>query len=245
MKKTLFTVAIVLITGFMTFAQEDSTKIVEFDLGADIASSYVWRGLLFDNSPNIQGWGELAAGSFFAGIWASTNFTGTYAETDVYAGVALGNLTATFTDYFTGYDDVFNFDKLETWHAGELMLQYTISEDFPLQITAATIIYGADLKLDSIGSIDEEPYFNEESNYSTYFELMYPFSIGSVDLEFAIGGTTHDSYFYATEGAALTNISLKSSKAIKVTNDFELPVSFQLVVNPELKSVYSVFVLSF
>lgn len=242
--KIISSLALILSTFSFGYTQEKTNNPISFDLGADITSSYIWRGLQLDNAPNIQGWGELSAGNFFIGAWASSNFNGNFAETDVYVGYTLGNLTATLTDYFSGSEDAFNYKKEETGHSGELMLEYSISDAFPLKLTAGTIVFGSDLKLDYIDDA-EEPYFKDNNNYSTYLELMYPFTVGAVDFEFAIGGTTHESYYYSSEGAAITNINLKTSKSVKITSEFELPIAFQVVVNPELETFHSVFMISF
>jgi len=214
------------------------------DMGVDLVSNYVWRGIQHDAAPNIQGWVELYTDSFFAGLFASTNLTGSYSETDIYVGFYFGNLTITITDYLWGTDDAFNFKRGETSHSGEISLQYTIGEDFPLRLTGAAVVYGDDMKLDSI-AVTAEPYFSNNRNYSAYLELMYPVSLGSIDFELSLGGVTHESYYYDATQAAIINIGIKASKMIPISEKFKLPVSYQLTINPELESIYSTLSVSF
>ncbi len=219
--------------------EEGSTSAFSADLGTDLVSSYVWRGLAFDNAPNIQGSGEIGLGGFFAGAWASVNFPGTYQETDLYAGYGIGNFTLSVTDYFTGWEDYFNFVHDQTGHVGELIASYTLSENIPLTFTLGTLVYGADKKLDSDTS------FSSRNNYSTYLEMMYPFTVGETELSLVAGGVLQESAFYISDGAALINLGIAVSKEIKVTELFSLPISFALTVNPELENVYTVFKISF
>lgn len=196
--------------------EEPKTNSTKYDIGVDIVSNYVWRGLLVAPASSIQGNAELSKSWLSTGFWTSTTFIGTYIETDVYIGCNIKNITATIANYLTGKQDFYNFKNNETSHAGEVLLQYIIRDKFPMQISAGSIIWGADLQLDSIG-VDEEVYFNTHQNFSTYLELTYPTIFIDVDLEFTIGGVTHKSYYYETTGAAITNIN--------ITDSFSLPIS--------------------
>ena len=95
MKKLIYTTIFILSFSICSFAQEEEkeekTSSVSFDLGADITSSFIWRGLLIDPTPQIQGWAEVGFGNLFIGSWGAANFQGTYTETDVYLGYAAGN----------------------------------------------------------------------------------------------------------------------------------------------------------
>lgn len=219
--------------------EEVSASAFSADLGADLVSSYVWRGLALDNAPNIQGFGEIGLGGFFAGAWASVNFTGTYQETDLYAGYGIGNFTLSLTDYFVGWEDYFNFVHDQTGHVGELVANYTLSEKIPLTLTLGTLIYGADKKLNTDSS------YSSQNNYSTYLEMIFPFSVGETEISLVAGGVLQESAFYMTDGVALINLGVALSKDIKLTDLFSLPISFALTANPELESVYTVFKISF
>lgn len=234
---TIFSLAAFFFTsGFCQDVNNKESTDTYADLGADIVSSYLWRGLMLDPTPNMQGWGEFGIGSLTIGAWASSNFTGTFLETDLYASYNFGPVDIVFTDYYVGWENYFKFKKEETIHAGEIMLEYTISEDFPLQLSLGTIIYGADAKVSGDTS---------KNNFSTYFELQYPFAVGETEISLIAGGVTHESGFYESDGAAIINLGAMISKEIKISDAFSLPVYFSVVVNPHLESVYTVFGISF
>jgi hypothetical protein len=47
--------------------------------------------------------------------------------------------------------------------------------------------------------------------------------------------------FYGTDGFAITNLALKATKDIKVTNSFSIPVFAQVAANPCAQKAYFVF----
>jgi hypothetical protein len=243
MKRRTVLIIVLILISFSVFSQDiilvnkDSKSYT--DIGADIVSSYVWRGLQVDASPNIQGWGEFGNNFFNVGVWASSNFNGSYVEADVYAGFTIGGFNALLTDYFVGSDDFFNFDKNETTHVAEIALQYTISDNFPLQFTFGTLIFGDDKQIASV-DLNDDPVFNNKNNFSSYIELMYTITHRNTEISCVAGGVTHESYFYSSEKASIINLGVTASKEIKITDNFSLPISFGLTVNPELESIYTV-----
>jgi len=58
----------VLITVFTFLATNKSTAQ---DLGADLVSSYVWRGTQFGSGAHIQPWVSLSTGNLEFGAWGS------------------------------------------------------------------------------------------------------------------------------------------------------------------------------
>lgn len=209
-----------------------------FDMGADLMSRYVWRGLLFSASPNVQPWIEYSYKNFTVGTWGSYATNEYYAEVDLYATYTLGNLSFTVFDYYgqaendtSIVNDYFNTKNDETAHLLEGTVAYTISDDFPLTITLATFFYGPDFNADG------------DNNYSTYLELAYPFQIGGTDVNAFIGGTLNEGYY--AEEAGLVNIGIQVSKSIPVTEKYSIPLSSSLSMNPSAKEVFLVFGISF
>jgi len=247
LKKVAIITILAMVIAITAYSQEndaENSKVETYtDLGADLVSSYVWRGIMVDPSPNVQGWGEFGIGSLTVGAWASTNFTGTFAETDLYAGYSIGNFTATITNYFAGTDDFYNFEKDNTIHVGELGLQYTVSENIPLQLTLSTLVYGDDKKPETYNADGDT--IPGKNNYSTYFELMYPITHGETEIKFVLGGVTHESSFYGNDGLAIINVGIQLAKEVKITEEYSLPIAFGLTTNPNQKSMYAVFSVSF
>ena len=75
--------------------------------------------------------------------------------------------------------------------------------------------------------------------YSSYVELDVPFKLATVDWNATAGAVPFATDFYGTTGFAVTNLSLKATKDIKVTDSFSIPVFGQVVANPFL--IYSLY----
>ncbi len=211
-----------------TFAQESKGS---FSVGADIVSSYVWRGLPQDatnpkGSPNIQPFVSYSIGGFTIGAWGSGSFTGSVKEVDLYATYAFSDaLSITLTDYNWNFSKS-HFDYSSTTdHVFEGTISYAGIESFPLAASLNTMFFGADKK--ASGS----------QAYSTYLELSYP--LGSSAKVFA-GAALGESATYATDGFAITNIGLKVSKEIEVTEKFSLPIYGIIGFNPKAENAFLV-----
>ena len=202
---------------FTTFGTQ---KVEAQDFGADVASSYVWRGTQFGNGPHVQPWMSLGYGNLELGAWGSVPLTagdgGT--ELDLYVSYDLGPLALTVTNYtfpiaggaYLDGEGLFEGDYLEVSGSG------------------------------SVGPIDLTV------GYFTELEALYieaGFSIGVVDVAIGYAGED-DSNWYVSE-AGLCNISVGGSKEVKITDDYSLPLFGSLVYNPEAESAFLVFGMSF
>src|ERR1035437_9439224 len=111
----------------------------QFATGADIVSSYVWRGFpqdltLLKGTPNIQPYVSFTTGGLTLGSWASSSFTGGVKEVDLYATYAFSSQFAvTLTDYNWGFASTKGyFDYSSTTdHIYEATVAYTGTEKFP------------------------------------------------------------------------------------------------------------------
>ena len=77
--------------------------------------------------------------------------------------------------------------------------------------------------------------------YSSYVEATVPFTLATVDWSATAGAVPFATDFYGTTGFAVTNLSLKATKDIKVTDSFSIPVFGQVVANPCSQKAYLVF----
>jgi len=212
----------------------------QFSTGADIVSSYVWRGVPQESNskagtPNIQPYASFTTGGFTIGSWASSSFSGNVKEVDLYATYVFSPLfSVTLTDYNYGFgtDSVggqkyFNYKKAETDHVFEGTLAYAGVESFPLSLSINTMFYGADKK----------PSDATKQAYSTYFEFGYPItSFAKVFL----GGSVGESNNYLTSKFGITNVGFKVSKSIAITDKFSLPVYGIVGANPYAKNAFFV-----
>jgi hypothetical protein len=223
-----------------SFAQDEAKKESPHYLSvhADVMSRYIWRGLVFSPAVNIQPLVDYTYKGLSVGSWGSYGVGTNYFETDLYLSYSLGNLSITLFDYYnemeTAMDSVnyFNFKAGETWHMLEATLAYTISEDFPLTVTAATFFYGADYN-----------YTDKKQFYSTYLELAYAFSVKEVSANVFLGGCLNKGLY--ADKAAIVNVGVKAVKNIKLSDTFELPISGSFILNPYAEDVFLVLGLHF
>ena len=198
----------------------------QFATGADIVSSYVWRGFPQEatkGTPNIQPYVSFTTGGLTLGSWASSSLLGNVKEVDLYATYAFSSqLALTVTDYNWGFASpkgYFDYSKATSDHIYEATLAYTGTEKFPISASINTMFAGADKK----------PSDATKAALSTYIELGYQISpLAKV----FVGGVLGESNAYATTAAGLTNVGIKVSKSIAITDKFSLPVYGILGANP-------------
>jgi len=205
----------------------------QFATGADIVSSYVWRGFPQDGAlpkgtPNIQPYVSFTTGGLTLGSWASSSFTGGIKEVDLYATYAFSSQFAvTLTDYNWGFASTKGyFDYSSTTdHIYEATVAYTGTEKFPISASVNTMFAGADK--------------NSSGNQalSTYIELGY--QLTPLAKVFA-GGLVSSGSAYGSSPAGLTNVGLKVSKSIAITDKFSLPVYGILGANPSTGGAFFV-----
>ena len=191
------------------------------DFGADLVSSYVWRGAQFGSGAHIQPYMDLGSGNLTGGVWGSfpTSAKGGGNELDLWVSYDFGPLALTVTNYtFPGEGGVYTDGE------GLFNGDYT-------ELAASTSIMGVDL---SAG------YFTEVE--ALYVELG--FSTGAVDIAFGYGDDQADG-FYAGGGSGLVNMSFSGSKDIQISDNYALPVFGSFIINPEAETAFLVFGISF
>jgi hypothetical protein len=230
MKKS-FVVIMALTLALAANAQEEG---LNFSVGADVVSSYVWRGA-YQTGFSVQPGVGLEVSGFSVSAWGSTDlFGGGFKEVDFSVGYSIAGFSVAITDYWWAGEEAFKYFnyKKTTEHLWEASVNYTLPvASFPLSLSLNTFFAGADV-LNS----------DEKRVYSTYIEAGLPFSVKDVGLEVALGLTPGES-IYAPK-ASVVNLSLKASKELKITDSFSLPVFGQIIANPRSEGIYFVFGLS-
>ena len=233
-----------LFVSSITAMAQDTTDVKpevpssSLDLGVDIQSRYIWRGIqLGGNSPSVQPYIEFSTGKFAIGAWGAYNLggTGTGNEADLYVTYSISDaFSLTVTDYFFPTDG--NFQGYFPYNAGHVfegMVSFAGTEGFPIGIGVATNFGGA-IKYDDGG--------DEKSAYSTYVELSYGTSVGDVDLGLTAGAVfADDNGYYLTDGSGFINLGLSASKEVKLSESFSLPVNAALIFNPDAENIYLTF----
>lgn len=219
--------ALILASGATLAIAQDSTSC--FCVGADIVSSYVWRGFkqdltLTSQSPNIQPYVSYMIGGLTLGSWGSTSFTGTVKEVDLYATYAFTSaLSLTLTDYNWSFAQSYFKYGSGTDHVFEATLAWVGTESLPLSASVNTMFAGND-KTDA-----------GKQAFSSYVELGYQLAENT---KVFAGGSLLDTPMYG--GAGVTNVGLKVTKEIVLSDTFSLPVYGIAGINPLGKDAFLV-----
>lgn len=209
---------------------------VETTVGADVVSSYIWRGCSLGDAAIQPTLGVSAAG-FDLSLWGSTgivNYVDTK-ELDITLSYGIAGFSLGVTDYWfsTGnepYGRYSVYKEKETNHVFEAFLGYDLGF---ASVSCYTNFAGNDFKADG------------DRAFSSYIELVAPFSAGDTELTASVGFVPMESPLYGTDGFAVTNISLAASKELVITDSFSLPISAGLTFNPCSEMAYLVFGISF
>lgn len=192
----------------------------QWSTGADLYSSYVWRGVQY-GGPSIQPYVDYTKGGFSIGAWGSAGFDGTM-EMDLYASYGFDfGLSIGATDYYYPGTEYFELSDSIGAHGFELNLGYevkglSLSANYMLNEAGGAGTVGGDM----------------------YFELGYSFK--SLDLFVGAGDGWHtpDGEF------GVVNVGIGTSKEIPITEKFSLPVSGSVILNPTTEQFYIVVGIS-
>lgn len=210
------------------------TKAQEVYVNADIVSSYMWRGMKC-GSASIQPTLGVSLGGFTLSAWGSSQFSKGNNELDLSLEYGFKGFTLSFTDYFTQDEDesfdYFNYRARTTGHSYDAGIAYEFGERFPLSIAWYTMVAGNDFKE------------NDKRAWSSYIELLYPFTVSNIDLGVEVGITPWEG-LYANK-FNVTNIALNASKSIKITDSFSFPLFGKLGFNPYENHAYFVVGIGF
>ena len=224
---------------------------LEIKPSASLVSSYVWRGM-YQSGAAFQPGITLSTHGFALGIWGSTDFTGQgHKEFDINLSYSIAGLTISLSDYWwagesgiknthvSGLNHYFDYKSASTAHILEGGLSYQLPfEKCPLRFSWYTMFWGGDKHTAADGTIKQA--------YSSYFECACPFTVGSVVLTPAVGCSPWTSQScYLNTGFAVNHVSLKAERAIRITDNFSIPLFVQAIWNPDRQDIHCVFGLSF
>lgn len=239
MKRYRFTaLALVALTGTCAIAQEATTEApeekakVETTICADIVTNYIWRGQKLGEvgiQPTLGiGYKGLSLAAW--GHYGLSNPDDTK-EFDLTLSYTTGGLNVGITDYFFSNKEdqvkYFMYEAHETAHVWEANIGYDFG---PVAFQWYTNFAGAD-------GINK----SGKRAYSSYMEVSAPFKLGGIDWTAALGAVPYATSFYAdVTGFAVTNLSVRATKDIKVTDTFSIPIFGQLTANPCSQKAYLV-----
>ncbi|MBR3477609.1 MAG: hypothetical protein IKH43_00715 [Bacteroidaceae bacterium] len=238
--KTIFISTILSISTLTSIAQV-STPLPrregpEVGLGSDIVSSYIWRGQDL-GGVSLQPTLGLEYKGISLSAWGSVGLAdpADTKEFDITLGYTIGGLNIGITDYWFNagldpQDRYFKYDAHGTNHVFEANIGY----DF--------------------GVVSAQWYTNISGNdgvnkdgkraYSSYFEVAAPFKLATCDWTATVGAVPYATDFYGTNGFAVTNLAVRASKDIKVTDSFSIPIFGEVSANPCSQKAYLVVGMS-
>ncbi len=228
MKKTLLITASLLLLFAFTpnvMAQEEE-EASNWGASLDIYSSYIWRGTKFGTGAAFQPGLEFSTGAFAIGGWGSVSTGGDEAlEMDLYASYSIGGFSIGLTDYYFGGD----WTEYDVNHYLEPSLSFGTG-DFS--------IAGYYMLLPATDATEEEPATSFGDNGDMYFEAGYSFKNVDITLGAGDGQYTSDGDF------TVCNIGIGTSKHIKLTESFSLPLSGGVILNPSTGGFFIVAAIS-
>ncbi len=190
--------------------------------GADFCSSFIWRGTKLGSGPAVQPVLEFASGFFTAGAWGSYDFRD-YQEVDLYLSFALNeDFSIGIQDYYLPGLRYFDYSRETGSHAFELNFNYSGEH---VSLEADYVINEAG----GAGSLGDD----------LYFEAGMSFDYFSVFMGAGNGWHTYDP----EEDEAtfnVCNIGIETSQTIEITDRFCIPVTGQLIFNPDKEQMFIV-----
>ena len=205
---------------------------VETTISSDFVSSYIWRG---------QDLGSVAVqpilGLGYKGLsltaWGSYGLTNPddVKEFDLTLAYSTGGLNIGITDYWfsAGLDPDARYFKYDA-HGTNHVFEATVGYDFgPVALAWYTNFAGND-------GVNKDG----KRAYSSYVEANLPFRLVGVDWTATAGAVPYATTSYGTTGFAVTNLSLRVTKEIKVSDSFSIPIFGQVTGNPCSQKAYLV-----
>jgi hypothetical protein len=223
MKKALLNMGvIILFINFSTGVFAQQNKISGFNINADLYSSFIWRGSKFGTGPHFQPSMKFKTGGFTAGVWGTFDMNG-YSETDPYVlyefpfGLSMG-----ITDYYYPGMKLSDISVETGSHAFEL---------------------NGCLNLKSL-SLSANYIINEAGGAGTKGQDMY-FQAGWSFDHFNVFAGCGNGWHTSTGKFNVCNIGIGTGKNIRITESFSIPVTGQVIINPEREQMFIVAGFSF
>ena len=227
--KKFYIFAISVLSGFAAQAQET----VETTISTDVVSSYIWRGQDL-GSAAVQPTLGIDYKGLSLSAWGSYGLVNTAdtKEFDLTLSYTIGGLNIGMTDYWFdrgGHDPENRYFKYDA-HGTNHVFEATVGYDFGVaSVQWSTNFSGNDYKADG------------KRAYSSYMEVVVPFKLSAIEWTATAGAVPSESVQYGTKGFAVTNLALKATKDIKITDSFSVPVFGQVAANPCSQKAYLVF----
>ena len=213
----------------MTVLAQDE---IETTISGDIVSNYIWRGQDL-GSVSLQPTLGIGYKGLSLSAWSNVGLSNPAdgKELDLTLAYSIGGLNIGVTDYWTeaGGDPQGRYFKYDA-HGTNHVFEANIGYDFGIASLQWYTNYAGNDGVNKDG----------DRAYSSYVEANVPFKLASVDWTATAGAVPFATDFYGTTGFAVTNLSLRADKEIKVTDSFSIPIFGQVIANPCSQKAYLV-----
>ena len=212
----------------------ESESKIETTISGDIVSSYIWRGQDLGNV-SLQPTLGIGYKGLSLTAWGSVGLTNSddTKEFDLTLAYTTGGFNIGITDYwFNAGLDPDNRYFMYNAHSTNHVFEANIGYDFGFaSLQWYTNFAGND-------GVNE----SGKRAYSSYVEASVPFKLATVDWTATVGVIPYATTFYNgwTSGFSVTNLALKATKDIKITDSFSIPIFGQVVANPRTQKAYLV-----
>ena len=238
--KTKFIIASILGAAVTLSSAASAQEKVTVNGNIDLVNNYVWRGMDQNSGFSVQPTLSLSYKGLSLSAWGSQSLTNNadrdVQELDINLSYSTGGLFATLSDYWWGglhnpygyYKEGPADNPVDGGHHFEATLAYNFGDKLPLTLSWSTWFAGADLRTES-----------GNRSYSTYINASYDIACpADVTLTPSVGFTPWQGYY--NDKAAITDISLKASKDVELSDKLSLPVFVQAIASPINDHVYLV-----
>lgn len=225
--KKIVILAMGMVMSMTTLAQNN----IETTISADFVNEYIWRGLKLGD---ISVQPKLGVGYKGLSLTAWGNYglsnVDDSKEFDLTLDYTIKGFSIGITDYWfsKGQDPdsrYFKYDAHGTNHVFEAYAGYDFSF---ASVKWFTNFAGNDYNM------------NGKRDYSCYAEVNVPFRLAAVDWTGSAGVVPFKSKLYLTNGFAVTYLSLRANKEIRITDTFTVPIFGQVAADPCTQNAYLV-----
>lgn len=229
--KKMVMIALMMATGLSAAAQEKDK--IETTIAADFVSQYIWRGQDL-GSVSVQPTLGVGYKGLSLTAWGNVGLSDKddAKEIDLTLAYTIGGFNVGITDYWTteGGDPAARYFRYGA-HSTNHVFEANVGYDFGL------------LSVQWFTNFAGNDGVNKDGKraYSSYMEVAVPFKLATVDWTASAGAVPFATDYYGTSGFAVTNVSLKATKNIKITDSFSIPIFGQIAANPCSQKAYLVF----
>lgn len=204
---------------------------VETTVAADFVTTYVWRAQKLGNVA-VQPTLGIGYKGLSLTAWGSYGLSdpSDNKEFDLTLAYTKGGFNIGVTDYWfsDGLDPEARYFKYDA-HGTNHVFEANVGYDFgPVALQWYTNFSGND-------GVNK----SGKRAYSSYFEISAPFKLATCDWTATVGAVPYATDFYEdVNGFAVTNVTLRAEKEIRVTDTFSLPIFAQVTGNPCSQKAY-------